>query len=81
MPNDHIPKKGLGHVPGKDFVDSGDPYGMKIGIITRIDEVTMKADVRVMSGAGDRFEIDLTQAMCGPRTFWGVSQRSTPSSF
>jgi hypothetical protein len=71
MGNDHIPKKPIGHTPGGQFVDTGDPHGMKIGIITRVDEVSMKADVRVMTGAGDRFEIDLTQAMCGPRSFWG----------
>lgn len=71
MPGDHIPKRPVGHVPGKDFVDTHEPYGMKLGIITRIDEINMKADVKVLTGVGDRFEIDLTQALCGPRSFWG----------
>src|SRR5208282_2060090 len=69
--NDHIPKHPVGHVPGGHSVDQGDPYGMKIGIITRVDEVTMKCDLRIITGAGDRVEIDLTQAQCGPRSFWG----------
>jgi hypothetical protein len=71
MPSDHIPKHPIGHTPKKDFADSHDPNGMKIGIITRIDEVNMKADIRVITGGSDRYEIDLTQAMCGPRSFWG----------
>ncbi len=31
----------------------------------------MKADVRVLSGGGDRSELDLTQPMQGPRSFFG----------
>ena len=71
MPADHIPKRPVGHVPGKDFVDTHEPHGMKLAVITRVDEINMKADVKVLTGAGDRFEIDLTQGMCGPRSFWG----------
>lgn len=67
-----IPKNPAGHVPGKAFTDTGDPWGMKLGLITRVDELNMKADVKVVTGGGgDRFEIDLTQAMYGPRSFWG----------
>jgi hypothetical protein len=66
------PKKPAGHVPGKEFTDTGDPWGMKLGLILRVDELNMKADVKVVTGGGaDRFEIDLTQAMHGPRSFWG----------
>lgn len=66
------PNHPVGHQPGKAFVDTGDPWGMKLGMITRVDEVTMKADVKVVTGGGsDRFEIDLTQGMAGPRSFWG----------
>ncbi len=71
MPGDHIPRRPLGHVPGKDFVDTHEPYGMKLGVITRVDELNMKADIHIITGGGDRFEIDLTQAMCGQRSFWG----------
>lgn len=60
-----------GHVPGNDFVDAGAPYGIKLGIITRVDEVELKCDVRIITGGSDRYEIDLTQAMTGPRSFWG----------
>jgi hypothetical protein len=67
MPN--IP---YGKVPNSDF-SSNDNFhlGTKVGIITRVDELHLKADVRVISGAEERFEIDLTQAMAGPRSFLG----------
>ena len=68
---DYIPKTPSGYVPGTEFVDQGDPYGLKLGIITRVDEVELKCDVRVITGGAERFEIDLTQAMTGPRSFWG----------
>jgi hypothetical protein len=63
----HLP----GSVPGKDFVDSADVSGIKIGIVTRVDEVNLKADLKIITGGGDRFEIDLTQGLTGPRSFWG----------
>ncbi len=45
---------------------------MKLGLITRVDEHNLVADVKVVTGGGgDRFEIDLTQSMYGPRSFWG----------
>jgi hypothetical protein len=65
------PAPPIGHVPGKEFVSSGDAFGMKVGLITRVDEINLKADVKILTGGGDRFEIDLTQAMAGPRSFWG----------
>ena len=58
--------------PGRDFVNEDlATYSTRIGVITRVDDFNMKADVRILTGGGDRFEIDLTQAMCGPRSFWG----------
>lgn len=59
------------HVPGKDAVDTGDPFGLKLAIVTRVDEVNMKVDLKVITGMGFRPEIDITQAHCGPRSFWG----------
>lgn len=60
-----------GSVPGKDFVDTGDVSGLKVAIITRVDEINLKADLKVLTGGGERFEIDLTQGMAGPRSFFG----------
>lgn len=65
------PKNPSGYVPGAEFTDTGAPYGLKLGIITRVDELELKCDVKVLTGGGERFEIDLTQAMAGPRSFWG----------
>lgn len=66
-----MPKHPSGTTPGKDFVDQADIAGLKVGIVTRVDEVNLKADLKVITGGGDRFEIDLTQGMAGPRSFWG----------
>lgn len=61
-----------GHTIGKGFADNGFPQGVHIGILTRIDEISMKGDVKVLTRGGQTVpEIDLTQAMCGPRSFWG----------
>src|SRR5574343_426053 len=62
------PRRPVGSVPDADFVD---PFGIKVGQIVRVDEINLKADIKVITGGGDRFEVDLTQAMCGPRSFWG----------
>lgn len=67
----NMPRNPAGTVPGKDFVNTGDASGIKVGVITRVDEINLKADVRVITGGGDRFEIELTQGMAGPRSFWG----------
>ena len=68
----YVPKTPYGHIPGRDFIDlGGTAHGYRIGVIQRVDEFNMKADVRVITGGGFRAEIDLTQGMCGPRSFWG----------
>lgn len=66
-------KHPTGHVPFDRFITGGDNlyWGTKVGIITYVDEVNMKANVRILTGASDRFELDLTQAMAGARSFWG----------
>lgn len=68
-----VPKRPVGYVPKKDFSDEGPGqfYSTKLGRITRVDELNMKCDIEVMTGGGKRFEIDLTQSMAGPRSFWG----------
>lgn len=71
MPMSRTPKHPSGTIPGKDFVDQNDVAGIKVGLVTRVDEVNLKADLKVITGGGDRFEIDLTQGMAGPRSFWG----------
>jgi hypothetical protein len=63
----HVP----GYVPGKEFADAIRGLYLKLAVITRVDDVTMKADLKIVTGGGERFEIDLTQAMAGPRSFWG----------
>jgi hypothetical protein len=65
------PKHPSGTTPGKDFVDQSDIAGIKVGVVTRVDEVNLKADLKIITGGGDRFEIDLTQGMAGPRSFFG----------
>jgi hypothetical protein len=72
MPLKERPKHAPGTFPGQDFVGSEGIDGVRIGYITRVDELHMKADVHIITGGGtDRFELDLTQAMAGPRSFWG----------
>jgi len=53
------------------FSDSGDPFGIKVALITRVDEINMLADLKILTGGGDHYEVDLSQAMCGPRSFFG----------
>jgi len=60
-----------GYVPGKEFQDVDEPYGIKLALVTRVDEVELKCDLKILTGGGERFEVDLTQAMSGPRSFWG----------
>lgn len=65
------PRYAPGYHLGKEFGDATlGPY-LKLAIITRVDEVTLKADLKLVTGGGERFEIDLTQGMAGPRSFWG----------
>lgn len=59
-----------GKTPGAQF--AADDYGIKLAIIQRVDEVNMKADLKVLTGAPtERFEVSLSQSMYGPRSFWG----------
>jgi hypothetical protein len=70
--NRTVPRRPIGTVPKKDFADGPQNFiGTKIGLITRVDEINMKADVKILTGAGFRYELDLTQSMAGPRSFWG----------
>jgi hypothetical protein len=66
-----FPKNPSGYTPGAEFVDTGAPFGLKLGVITRVDEVELKCDIKILTGGGERVEVDLTQAMSGPRSFWG----------
>ena len=66
-----LPKNPSGYVHGDEFVDSGAPYGIKLGVITRVDEFELKCDVKIITGGGQRYELDLTQSMVGPRSFFG----------
>jgi hypothetical protein len=59
-----------GYAPGGEFVDRGVPTGFRVGVIQRVDEINLKVDIRLLTG-GFRPEVDLTQAICGPRSFWG----------
>jgi hypothetical protein len=59
-----------GNIPESDFANN-DFTGLKAGIITRVDELHLKADVKVISGSEVRFELDLIQPMAGPRSFFG----------
>lgn len=53
------------------FADTGAPWQIKVAVITRVDELHMKADLKVITGGGDQYEVDLTQSQAGPRSFWG----------
>jgi hypothetical protein len=65
------PLSDIGHNPQSKFADTGDPFGLKVGIIIRVDEVSLKGDIKILTGGGEQVEIDLTQGMCGPRSFFG----------
>lgn len=67
----NVSKRPAGREPFRDFIDTNDWAGSKIGLITRVDNINMKADVKLITGGGHRLEVDLTQAMAGPRSFWG----------
>jgi len=67
----NVPRHPAGRTPFRDFPDAQDVAGTKVGLITRVDELNMKADVKILTGGGHRMELDLTQAMAGPRSFWG----------
>lgn len=62
----------FGKTPGKAFADTNDPFaGTRVAVVTRVDAHNMKCDLRVLTGGGDRYEVDLTQAIAGPRSFLG----------
>jgi hypothetical protein len=57
---------------GRNHEDKAqEQFGLKLGLVVRIDEINMKVDLKIMSGGGEAMEVDLTQAMAGPRSFWG----------
>lgn len=61
-----------GSVPDSSFASGPSMFeGPKIGVITRVDESAMKADVRIITSSDERYEIDISQAMSGPRSFLG----------
>lgn len=64
-----IQRHPTGYTPGAEFQDHY--YGVKLGVLTRVDPHEMLADVKILSGGVERYEIDLTQSQAGPRSFWG----------
>lgn len=61
---------GLGRNRGDQFMTGS--HGIKVGLVVDVDEVNLKATLKVVTGGGeDAVEIDLTQAQMGPRSFWG----------
>ncbi|MDB9721080.1 hypothetical protein OAA67_04300, partial [Winogradskyella sp.] len=60
----------IGHDQDSKFA-SGDPFSLKIGVLTRVDEINLKGDIKILTGGGEQVEIDLSQGMCGPRSFFG----------
>jgi len=67
----NVPKRPVGSVPKSEFFDPTKVEGTRIGLVTRVDEINMKADVKILTGGGWRLEVDIAQAMAGPRSFWG----------
>jgi len=62
----------FGKVPDKEFANGPhQEMSLKVGIITRVDDHHMKADIHVITGGTEQLEISLTQGMAGPRSFWG----------
>lgn len=65
----YVPKYPLNHDFGSEFQNT--PDSIRVGVIIRVDEITLKADVKIITGSTYRIEVELTQGMCGPRSFWG----------
>lgn len=65
------PKNPIGHDPQRKFTDTGDPFGLKVGLVTRVDEINLKVDLKIITGGGEQAEVDITQSLYGPRSFWG----------
>jgi hypothetical protein len=68
---DFYPTNPSGYHPGKEFADLGNYDGIRVGVVNRVDEINMKCDVRILTGGGERYEIDITQGLAGPRSFLG----------
>lgn len=66
-------KKILKPDPFRGFVNQDNPYFyVSLGVIRRVDPQHMKCDVAILTGGNaTRYELDLTQGMAGPRSFWG----------
>lgn len=66
------PRHAPGRFHGDDFIDVNSISGLRVGVITRVDEIHMTADVTMITGGRtEREELQLTQSMAGPRSFWG----------
>ncbi len=65
--------KPLGVESSKTFVDQDNPFsGLRMGVISRVDPVSMRADVALLSGGpAKRYETPITATLAGPRSFWG----------
>lgn len=70
VPGMPLPPPMAGSISDKT-ADGGDPHGLKVARIVRVDEIHLKADIRLLTGGGDHYEVDLMQAMAGPRSFFG----------
>jgi hypothetical protein len=62
------PRHPIGKVPYKETTQD---HNIKVGVIFRVDEINMVADIKIITGGGDQLEIPLSQGMYGPRSFWG----------
>lgn len=72
MATHYVPKRPWRYKAGDEFVDNdGNVEGMRVGVVQRVDEINMKADVKIITGQGYRTDVEISQAMCGPRNFWG----------
>lgn len=72
MATHYVPQRPWRYKPGKEFIDNnGNVEGLRVGIVQRVDAINMKADVKIIAGQGYRTDVEISQAMCGPRSFWG----------
>ena len=67
------PKAAPGSYAGKGFHDTDHEArnAITVGVITRVYELNMKADVKVLTSGSMFYERNLSQAMSGPRSFLG----------
>ena len=72
MPSHFVARYPNNYKPGEDFLDSPENrHTMRIGVIQRVDPINLRADIKILTGDAQRVEIELTQGLCGPRSFWG----------